>query len=182
FIAVLPYAGPATNRGRAEWAGRWEDYLVHDVVPWTDAHLPTIRASAGRVIAGLSAGGYGALDIGLRHLDMFGTLESWSGYFKPIIDGPFVPAPATDLAAHDPSLLVRKEASSLSRDHTRIEISTGIGHGPITPALTTAFAAELHRLKLTCECWRVPTSVRVPDYPGQLKHGLAYAFAPARSQ
>ncbi len=177
FIAVAPYAGPARHRARAEWAGRWEDYLVHDVVPWTDAHLPTIRSAAGRTIAGLSAGGYGAVDIGLRHLDLFGTLESWSGYFHPIHDGPFVHASARYLAAHDPSLLVRKEAARLRRDHTRFELSTGIGHGPVRPELTSAFAAELHRLEIGCEFWRVPTSVRVPDYPGQMKHGLAYAFA-----
>jgi enterochelin esterase-like enzyme len=177
FIAVLPYAGPATHRGRAEWAGRWEDYLVHDVVPWADAHLPTIRSAAGRTIAGLSAGGYGAIDIGLRRLGLFGTLESWSGYFHPILDGPFVHASAAYLAAHDPTLLVRKEAARLRRDHVRIELSTGIGHGPVTPALTTAFAAELHRLGLQCELWQVPTSVFVPDYPGQMKHGLAYAYS-----
>jgi len=183
FIAVLPYAGPATHRGRAEWAGRWEDYLVHDVVPWTDAHLPTIRSPGGRTLAGLSAGGYGAVDIGLRHTDLFGTLESWSGYFRPIIDGPFVHASAADLAAHDPSRLVRKEVARLRRDHTRFELSTdNLGHGPVTPAMTTAFAAEVHELGLPCEFWHVPANVLVPDYPGQMKRGLAYAFGPARSQ
>jgi enterochelin esterase-like enzyme len=177
FIAVLPYAGPATHRGRAEWAGRWEDYLVHDVVPWTDAHLPTIRSAAGRTIAGLSAGGYGAVDIGLRHLDLFGTLESWSGYFHPILDGPFVNASATYLTTHDPTLLVRAEAAELRRHHVRFELSTGVGHGPVTPAVTMTFAAELHRLGLTYELWRVPPSISVPDYPDQMKQGLAYAFA-----
>jgi S-formylglutathione hydrolase FrmB len=177
FIAVLPYAGPATHRGRAEWAGQWENYLVHDVVPWTDAHLPTIRTGAGRTVAGLSAGGYGAVDIGLRHPGMFGTLESWSGYFEPLLDGPFVHASAAVLAAHDPTLLVRKEAARLRRDHVRFELSTdNLGHGPIAPAMTSAFAAELQRLGLPHELWRLPASIRVPDYPGQLKRGLAYAF------
>jgi enterochelin esterase-like enzyme len=30
---------------------------------------------------GVSAGGFGALNIGLRHLDTFAAVESWSGYF-----------------------------------------------------------------------------------------------------
>jgi S-formylglutathione hydrolase FrmB len=30
---------------------------------------------------GLSAGGYGAMNIGLRNLDHFGAVQSWSGYF-----------------------------------------------------------------------------------------------------
>ena len=178
FIAVLPYAGPATHRGRAEWAGRWEDYLVRDVVPWTDSHLPTIRSAADRTIGGLSAGGYGAVDIGLRHPDMFGTLESWSGYFHPLHDGPFVDASAADLAAHDPSLLVRREAARLRRLHTRFELSTdNVGHGPVAPAMTAEFASEVRRLGLPCAVWQVPASVRVPDYPEQLQHGLEYALA-----
>ena len=63
FIAVAP---AAVTRKSAEWAGPWETYLVHDVVPWVDTHLPTIATPRGRVLAGLSAGGFGAVDIGLR--------------------------------------------------------------------------------------------------------------------
>jgi len=180
FIAVLPYAGPATHRGRAEWAGRWEDYSVKDVVPWTDGHLPTIPSRTGRTIGGLSAGGYGAVDIGLRHPDTFGTLESWSGYFHPLHDGPFADASAAELATHDPSLLVSREASRLRRLHTRFELSTdNVGHGPVAPAMTAAFASEVRRLGLPCAVWQVPASVRVPDYPEQLQHGLEYALAAA---
>jgi enterochelin esterase-like enzyme len=177
FIAVMPYAGPATHRGVAEWAGRWEDYLVRDVVSWTDANLPTVRSAAGRTLAGLSAGGFGAIDIGLRHPGLFGTLESWSGYFQPLHDGPFVDASAADLAAHDPSLLVRSEATRLRRDHVRFELSSGVAHGSITPAMTAAFASELHALGLPYAVWYVPASVRGPDYGDQMQHGLTYAFA-----
>jgi hypothetical protein len=175
FIAVVPYAGPAKHRGHAEWAGRWEDYLVHDVVPWTDRYLPTIRSAAGRTLGGLSAGGFGAVDIGLRHPGLFGTLESWSGYFRPLHDGPFVDASAADLAAHDPSLLVRREAPRL-RD-VRFELSTdNLGHGPVSPEMTTAFVSELHSLGLRCAYWHVPASIYTTDYGAQMRHGLAYAF------
>src|SRR5919204_577219 len=51
FVAIAPVAGPSA-RYRGEWAGRWEDYLVEDVVPWANAAFRT----AQRVIAGLSAG------------------------------------------------------------------------------------------------------------------------------
>ncbi len=33
------------------------------------------------MLIGLSAGGYGALNIGLRNLETFAAVESWSGYF-----------------------------------------------------------------------------------------------------
>ena len=59
---------------------------MRDVVPWVDAHLPTMPTLSGRVLAGLSADGYGAVDIGLRHRGLFGTLEAWSGYFTPFRD------------------------------------------------------------------------------------------------
>src|SRR5260221_9512692 len=77
FIAVLPAAGP-NSAYDGEWAGPWERALVEQIVPWIDARLPTRADAAGRVIAGLSAGGFGAVDIGLRHPSLFGTIESWS--------------------------------------------------------------------------------------------------------
>jgi S-formylglutathione hydrolase FrmB len=75
FIAVAPPAG-LTWRFHGEWTGVWEEYVVRDIVPWVDRHLPTIRARQGRAIAGLSAGGYGAVDIGLRRPELFQTEES----------------------------------------------------------------------------------------------------------
>src|SRR5438874_7060156 len=100
FVAVAPAAGP--KRGyNGEWAGRWERALVRRVVPWVDARLPTVAAPAGRILAGLSAGGYGAANIGIRNADLFGTVESWGGYFSPLRDGPFRDATASVLAAND---------------------------------------------------------------------------------
>ena len=64
FIAVAP---SAAHVRAGEWAGIWERYLVDGVIPWVDANLPTIASADGRVLAGLSAGGFGAYDIGLRH-------------------------------------------------------------------------------------------------------------------
>jgi hypothetical protein len=181
FIAVVPYAGPTTHRGLAEWAGQWENYIVDDVVPWTDSHLSTIRSAAGRVIGGLSAGGFGAIDIGLRHPNLFGTLESWSGYFTPVTDGPFVHATPAYLAAHNPTKLVRQEASLLRKLRITFELSTGAGHGPITPTMTIAFATELRSLHLPTDTWYVPKSIRGPDYHDQIQRGLTVAFAPAQA-
>src|SRR5581483_10929823 len=112
FVAVIP-----TSRLRAaEWAGRWEDWLVRRVLPWARSRLPLTQETA---VAGLSAGGYGAVDIGLRHPRLFATLESWSGYFEPLADGPLRRAGRAELHAHDPSLLVEREAALLRRLGTR---------------------------------------------------------------
>src|SRR5205823_12210178 len=84
FIAVAPSAAQRTG---GEWAGVWEKYLIDGVVPWVDANLPTIATADGRVLAGLSAGGFGTYD-GLRNPELFGRLASWGGYFHPLDDGP----------------------------------------------------------------------------------------------
>jgi enterochelin esterase-like enzyme len=174
FIAVMPAAGP-DHRYNGEWAGRWEKALVALVVPWVDAHLATIRTAAGRVLAGLSAGGYGAVDIGLRHPSLFGSVESWSGYFAPLRDGPFKHATKALFAAHDPVLLARSDARTLRRDGIRFFVSSGPYHSHwFRPAASAAFARELQSL-------RIPVRYRYygassGEWRAQADAGLAWAF------
>jgi enterochelin esterase-like enzyme len=178
FIAVLPVAGPVVDPDSGEWAGVWEDYVVDDVVPWVDAHLPTIATQSGRALEGLCAGGFGAIDIGLRHPGLFGTLGSWEGYFAPIFrDGPFVGAPEAELVAHDPSVLVRSETASLKRDGVRFYVSAGGDHGHILRRMTIAFARELRTLRLPHELWLLPASERGHFWRATLPSALAYADA-----
>ena len=81
MIIVIP-AG--ANSNSAEWAGRWGNFVANEVVPWVNSHLPTLPGARNRALEGLCAGGYGAVDIGLRHPGLFGTLGSWEGYFAPV--------------------------------------------------------------------------------------------------
>jgi enterochelin esterase-like enzyme len=151
FIAVVPPLGLST-RFRGEWTGIWEDYLVRQIVPWANRHLPTLAARSGRVVAGLSAGGYGAVDIALRHPRLFGTVEAWSGEFRAPRDGSLAHATAAQLAAHDPSSLVRGEAPFLRRLGTRFFLSCGT-RDRVTAAETKAFAHELASLRLPHRLW-----------------------------
>jgi len=57
------------------------DYLAHDVVGYIDAHYRTIADAGHRAIAGFSAGGYGAMNVGLHHPDVFHAIASMSGYY-----------------------------------------------------------------------------------------------------
>jgi S-formylglutathione hydrolase FrmB len=61
----------------------WETALAAELPTWLDGHFRTIAERRGRAIVGVSAGGYGAFLIGLHHLDEFGAIEAWSGYFHP---------------------------------------------------------------------------------------------------
>jgi enterochelin esterase-like enzyme len=174
FIAVIPAAG-STEKYNGEWAGPWETAVVDHVVPWADAHLPTIPAAPDRVLAGLSAGGFGAADIALRNPGMFGTVESWSGYFKPLHDGPFKTASAATLDANDPVLLARSEAQRLRADHTRFFLSTGPYHSHwFRPAQTVDFAHELAHLGVRERLLRVAQAKG--EYRVQLAAGLGWAL------
>jgi enterochelin esterase-like enzyme len=178
FVAVMPAAG-ATRDYNGEWAGRWERALVEQDVPWVDRHLPTERAPAGRVIAGLSAGGYGAVDIGLRHPALFGAVESWSGYFTPLRDGPFADASPTILDAHDPTKLAPAERALLVRDGTRFFLSTGPLHSHwAPPSATLAYARELRALDLPYVLRTYPS--RRGEWSRQLADGLRWAFGRRR--
>jgi enterochelin esterase-like enzyme len=175
FIGVIPAAG-TTPRYNGEWAGRWEDALVDDVLPWVDSTLPTIPGRTGRVIAGLSAGGYGAVDIGLRHPNLFGAIESWSGYFSPLRDGPFKYAGGAVLAANDPTLLVRNEAPRLRAARVRFFVSTGPAHSHWIPGnASLQFSDELRALGLQTT-YRAYAS-RHGEWRKQLDAGLEWAFA-----
>ncbi len=52
----------------------YEDHIIEDVIPFIDRTFPTIAHRAGRGIAGMSMGGYGAMMLALRHPDLFSTV------------------------------------------------------------------------------------------------------------
>ena len=54
--------------------GRWEDYVVEDVVGFVDANYRTLLGLAVRGIAGHSGGANGAFFIAMRHSDVFGAV------------------------------------------------------------------------------------------------------------
>lgn len=177
FVVVTPVGGQIVRPNQGEWAGGWEDYVVHDVVPWVDAHVSTIASPAGRALEGLCAGGYGAVDIGLRHPGTFGTLGSWEGYFIPFRDGPLVHATRSELAAHTPALLVRREAAALRRTGVRFYVSAGGNHGPVYASWTTSFARELRALRLPHELWRMPAADRGHFWSATVPSALQFVAA-----
>ncbi len=57
----------------------FETNLVRDIVGFVDHTFQTIPAREGRVIAGLSMGGYGAIKLALKYPDLFCAAASHSG-------------------------------------------------------------------------------------------------------
>jgi len=85
LILVMP-TGSRSFFADEEWAdgvrpgNGWETFVARDLVRAIDGRYRTIATGTGRGLAGLSDGGYGALNIGLHHPGEFDLLESWSGY------------------------------------------------------------------------------------------------------
>ncbi|MBD2721018.1 alpha/beta hydrolase [Hymenobacter armeniacus] len=58
---------------------KFETYLTKEVIPAVDQAYRTVRDRRGRVISGLSMGGYGALSLSARHPDLYCAAGSMSG-------------------------------------------------------------------------------------------------------
>lgn len=174
FVAVMPAAGP-DPKYNGEWAGPWEREVVGGVVPFVDAHLSTLAAPSGRVLAGLSAGGFGAVYIALRNPGLFGAVESWSGYFHPLRDGPFKHATKAELAANDPRQMAPEDAAALAQHGVRFFLASGPFHSHwFRPAETWAFARTLRGLGVRVRTYYY--GGRRGEWKAQLAAGLTWAF------
>jgi enterochelin esterase-like enzyme len=60
-----------------------ETYLTSTVVAAIDSRYRTVADRAGRAIGGMSSGGYGALNLGLRHQDRFSVILAQMPYGDP---------------------------------------------------------------------------------------------------
>lgn len=100
----------ASTFSDSEWAntpsGHFESYVI-DVMHNVDRHFATLPHRRDRVIAGFSAGAYGAMNIALHHLADFADVELWSGYFTQTRTGVFAHAGRAELAANSPLDVVR---------------------------------------------------------------------------
>jgi S-formylglutathione hydrolase FrmB len=89
FVLAVP-DGNGSHHDDTEWADaadgsdRVEDRLLDQVIPAVEgAHR---RDAAHRAIGGFSMGGYGSMNLALRHPAVFGAVTSISGYFH--VDDP----------------------------------------------------------------------------------------------
>jgi enterochelin esterase family protein len=59
--------------------GRYEDYVLDEIVPHLDRTYRTIAGAEGRGVFGKSSGGYGSIMLGMQHPDVFGAVACHSG-------------------------------------------------------------------------------------------------------
>ena len=60
-------------------SGRFEDFIVKDLIPYVDQHYRTIAARSARAADGYSAGAFSSIFLALRHPDLFCSVGSYDG-------------------------------------------------------------------------------------------------------
>jgi len=148
----------------SEWAntpsGRFESYVI-DVMHNVDQRFATIPRRHDRVIAGFSAGAYGAMNIALHHLSDFANVQSWSGYFRQTRTGVFAGAGARALAYNSPLQYVRRLRGALAKYPLRVYMFVGRDDGssaqqlPMAQALLAAGAQVQSRFYPGGHDWSV---------------------------
>jgi len=149
LILVMPFGstGTFTDKEWADGAGpgdRWASFVSNDVVRYVDARYRTVGSAAGRAIAGLSEGGFGAVNIALHNPKEFSVVESWSGYMQPAKLRSVFGSKLQLLAQNQPERLIRQDAPALRALHTYFWFYSGSEDQFRTQ--NAAFAGELSSL------------------------------------
>jgi enterochelin esterase-like enzyme len=161
MILVMP-TGTRSFLADEEWANGvrpgngWETFVARDLVAAIDSRYRTIASPAGRGLAGLSEGGYGALNIGLHNPGEFSLLESWSGYMRADHIAAVFGRSWQRLAYNSPASSVISVAPQLLADHTYIWFY--IGARDSLASQNSAFAAELTALGVPHHFFEKPGS------------------------
>jgi enterochelin esterase-like enzyme len=130
----------------SEWAntvsGDYSDYVV-DVVHDVDDRFATLADRRDRVIAGFSMGAYGATNILLHNLALFGSLQSWSGYYVQTRSGVFAHASRAELSDNSPLRYVAGLHPAIAADPVRAFLFVGRDDddSPQTEPMARALAA-----------------------------------------
>ena len=152
-IAVMP-DGNGQALSDAEWGDdaygdHVERWLTTQVVPAVDGRYRTLGASY-RGIAGVSAGGFGAVNIAIHHPDLFRWAGSYSGYFtaRPEVfgSGSLAQANSPDLTAPKVSAARRMplyigvgdtDTEFLDANHRFVSELAGLGWTPVKSEVVT---------------------------------------------
>ncbi len=118
-------------------AERAETHFWRDVVPAVDAAVRTAPGREARAIAGMSAGGFCALNLGLKHRDRVATVLDLSGLTSPTHRGGIAalygaPGATARAALDSPAHYAPRLAS---RPSTRVWLDTGAGDAAVRAGL-----------------------------------------------
>ncbi len=88
FLVVLPDGGKTFYVNSFDGREKYEDFFILELVPAVDRKYRTTRDASARGVSGTSMGGYGALRLGMRHQEVFGSASGHSPALLPKIPNP----------------------------------------------------------------------------------------------
>lgn len=152
FVLAVP-DGNGAHHDDTEWANaadgsdRIEDRLLDEVIPAVEG---THRRDAGhRAIGGFSMGGYGAMNLALRHPSIFGTVASVSGYFH--VDDP------SHMFGERPEVIAANSPDHELGAARRLRIFLAAAAGETDPVVS----GEPQRFKALLDAARIPCVLEV---------------------
>jgi S-formylglutathione hydrolase FrmB len=79
YLFVCPDAHNSWYTNTPDGTLKYEQYILDELIPYVQKKYRTLGTRHGRIVAGLSMGGYGALKFGLKYPDRFIFAASFSG-------------------------------------------------------------------------------------------------------
>jgi len=141
--------------------GRWETFLVDEMLPAVEARFRVRRDAAGRALLGRSSGGYGALVHGMRHAQAWGAVACHSGDMAfDLVYRPDLPKALDVLARHAGSVTAFIEhvrtAQRIGPDETTalmvLALAATYDPDPVAP-LGVRFPVDPHTCEIVEERW-----------------------------
>lgn len=67
-------SGQILNGEVAIDVGRYEDYFIHEIIPYVETHYQALSDRSARFVGGASAGGYASIHYGLKYPELFSRI------------------------------------------------------------------------------------------------------------
>jgi enterochelin esterase-like enzyme len=142
MIAATQWANSRDGRDRVE------DALL-ELVAFVDQHYRTAEDRQFRVIAGLSSGAYGAVNIAARHPEVFGVAMGFSGYY--VARGPVFGFDRAYADANSPTVIVQRSAAART-----VHYVVTVGATDVLRGYTEQFVQQLRRLGVSTDFEVIP--------------------------
>jgi S-formylglutathione hydrolase FrmB len=78
FIVAIPNGATSFYVNTRDGSEKWEDMIVKEFMPMIESTYRVNASRTTRGISGVSMGGYGALQIAMKHTDLFGSVSAHS--------------------------------------------------------------------------------------------------------
>src|SRR5271154_6280188 len=78
FLLAAPNAGRSFYINSRNGKVRYEDFFIKEFIPFIESHYRIRATREQRGITGVSMGGYGALRLGLKYPELFGSMSAHS--------------------------------------------------------------------------------------------------------